>query len=65
MREYQTRQKSISVVMSDITAQRLQDAARRSGRKVRHEAMLRLAHSLKHVPDISEVYWEILQSKES
>ena len=39
----------------------LLEAIQRSGRKVRHEAMLRLAHSLKHVPDIEEICWEILK----
>lgn len=61
MKSCRTRHKSVSVVMSDVTAQRLHEAAKRSGRKVRHEAMLRLAHSLKHVPDIEEIYWEILK----
>lgn len=61
MKSCRSRHKSVSVVMSDVTAQRLHEAAKRSGRKVRHEAMLRLAHSLKYVPDIEEIYWEILK----
>ena len=65
MRDSRARQKSISVTMSEVTAQRLHEAAKRSGRKVRDEAMVRLAHSLKHIPDIMEVYWEILLPKES
>ncbi|UCQ29582.1 TraY domain-containing protein (plasmid) [Edwardsiella tarda] len=47
--------------MSDVTAQRLHESAKRSGRKISHEAMLRLAHSLKSYPDINEIYWEILK----
>ncbi|EBS1405096.1 TraY domain-containing protein [Salmonella enterica] len=51
--------------MSEVTRQRLHEAARRSGRKIRHEAMIRLAHSLKHTQDIKEVYWEILLPKDN
>lgn len=65
MKDCSPRIRSISVSMSELTAQRLRDAARRSGRKVRHEAMLRLAHSLKHISDIEECYWEILLPKDS
>ncbi|EAO6613100.1 TraY domain-containing protein [Salmonella enterica] len=53
--------KPIPVELNEITDRRLKDAAKRSGRLVRHEAMIRLAHSLKHIPVIDEVYWEILQ----
>lgn len=53
--------KPIPVELNEITDRRLKDAAKRSGRQVRHEAMIRLAHSLKYIPEIEEVYWEILQ----
>ncbi|EPA9601853.1 MULTISPECIES: TraY domain-containing protein [Enterobacteriaceae] len=65
MQNSHTRQKSISISMSEVTRQRLHEAARRSGRKIRHEAMIRLAHSLKHTQDIKEVYWEILLPKDN
>ncbi|EAA1644796.1 hypothetical protein DPS92_23470 [Salmonella enterica subsp. enterica serovar Richmond] len=57
--------KPIPVELNEITERRLKDAAKRSGRLVRHEAMIRLAHSLKHNPVIDEVYWEILQEEDS
>ncbi|ENV3445864.1 TraY domain-containing protein [Salmonella enterica] len=53
--------KTISVDLSGATVQRLHKAMAKSGRKARHEVMIRLAHSLKHIPEIKEVYWEILQ----
>lgn len=57
--------KPIPVELNEITDRRLKDAAKRSGRLVRHEAMIRLAHSLKHVNKIDEAYWEILQEEQS
>ncbi|HFG9820691.1 TraY domain-containing protein [Salmonella enterica] len=56
-----TRQKSIPVSLNEVTLKRLKEATKVSGRNARHEVMIRLAHSLKHIPVIDEVYWEILQ----
>ncbi|EBG3527961.1 TraY domain-containing protein [Salmonella enterica subsp. enterica] len=47
--------------MNEVTLKRLKEATKVSGRNARHEVMIRLAHSLKHIPIIDEVYWEILQ----
>ncbi|EIA4658345.1 TraY domain-containing protein [Salmonella enterica] len=60
----QKRPKTISVALSDVTVNRLNLAMKISGRKAKHEVMIRLAHSLKHNPVIDEVYWEILQEDE-
>lgn len=55
--------KTISVDLSGVTIQRLNKAVEISGRKARHEIMIRLAHSLKYVHNIDEIYWEILQEE--
>ncbi|MFJ7174683.1 TraY domain-containing protein [Citrobacter freundii] len=65
MKERNTRHKTIAISMNEVTTQRLNDAANRSGRKLKHEAMIRLAHSLKHTQDIKESYWEILLPKDN
>lgn len=57
--------KTISVDLSGVTVQRLNKAVEISGRKARHEIMIRLAHSLKHVNKIDEAYWEILQEEQN
>ena len=64
MSEKQKRPKTISVALSDVTFNRLNLSMKISGRKAKHEVMIRLAHSLKHNPVIDEVYWEILQEDE-
>lgn len=61
----QKRPKTISVSLNEVTVNRLNEAMKVSGRKAKHEVMIRLAHSLKHNPVIDEVYWEILQEEKS
>ncbi|EDQ2854347.1 TraY domain-containing protein [Salmonella enterica subsp. enterica] len=59
------RPKTISVSLNEVTVNRLNEAMKVSGRKAKHEVMIRLAHSLKHNSVIDEVYWEILQEEDS
>lgn len=51
---------TFSVVISAESNRRLTEAAKASGHSKRIEAMIRLAHHLKHVPVVEERYWEIL-----
>jgi len=51
---------TISVVLSPESNRRLLASAKASGRTKRVEAMMRMAHNLKHVDEVNENYWEMI-----
>lgn len=51
---------TISVVLSPESNRRLMASAKASGRTKRVEAMMRMAHHLKHVDEVNENYWEMI-----
>ncbi|HHL2459840.1 TPA: TraY domain-containing protein [Yersinia enterocolitica] len=56
---------SMSVVLSSESNKRLTEAAEKAGRSKRIEAMLRIAHHLKTVPEVDGNYWEIISDNTS
>ncbi|MBX9485963.1 TraY domain-containing protein [Yersinia enterocolitica] len=51
--------------MSSDSNKRLSEAAEKAGRSKRIEAMLRIAHHLKTVPEVDGDYWEIIADNTS
>lgn len=56
---------TISVVLSSESNKRLTEAAEKAGRSKRIEAMLRIAHHLKTIPEVDGNYWEIISDNTS
>ncbi|HEN3636722.1 TraY domain-containing protein [Yersinia sp. 2538 StPb PI] len=56
---------TLSVVLSSESNKRLSESAEKAGRSKRIEAMLRIAHHLKTVPEVDGDYWEIIADNTS